>query len=171
MEAVRNVPSSAYNFASGLSHAIAHPVDTITNVGNLALGAAENAGGGIVNKAVGMFNPELVAFNDKTRIPSKPEQMADAAGSFYKRRYGSIDGLKDTIASDPIGLLADASAALMAGGALVSKIPSLTNAGNVVTSAGNAINPISLAANVTSKSTKTLGRGIANIVGGMGTHT
>lgn len=171
MEALSNAPQSAWNFASGIAHAVAHPVDTATNIGKLALGTAENVGGGLVNKAVGMVNPALVAFNERTRAPSESERMADAVGGFYTNRYGSMNGIKESIATDPVGVLADASTVLTAGGALASKVPALAKYGNAASKAGNTINPINMAIKAGSKGARLVGNGLANTIGGIGTHT
>lgn len=171
MEALNNTPRSAGNFVSGIYNAVAHPIDTATSIGKLALGTAENVGGGIVNKAVGLFNPDLVALNDKLRVPSESENMADAVGGFYKQRYGSANGFKEALATDPVGVLADASTVLTGGGSLMAKSPKLASLANAATNTGNTVNPINLALKTASKGAKMLGNGTANIIGGIGTHT
>ena len=169
--ALSNIPRSAANIAEGVYQTIRHPIDTATTLGKAALGAAENVGGGIMNKAVGLFDPELVAFNEANRQNSESQKVANAIGQFYKNRYGSMQGFKEAIAEDPLGVVADASTVLTGGGAIASKIPGLRAAGQTAIRAGTAIDPLANTLKVVGKGTELAGKGIANVIGGMGTHT
>lgn len=97
---ISNIPSSAGDFVSSIGQAVLHPIKTVQALGQTALGGVEKL------------------------LPGQQEGEVqfDAVVSFFKDRYGSFDGLKNTIETDPIGFLADAATVLTAGGALVTKI-------------------------------------------------
>lgn len=131
VEAVRNIPGSALKFGENLIQPVIHPIDTVTNLKNLALGLAEYAGG----------------VKDGSH-----KKYADAVGQMIKDRYGSMDSLKRTLATDPVGALADFSTAVTGGGAVVRGAAALdraagaTRAANVAGAAGRAMTDIGSAA-------------------------
>jgi hypothetical protein len=55
-------PTNDSGFAQGLLHGATLPIKSLVNLG-------ADLGGGIVDKAVGLFNPDLVAMNAKTAPP------------------------------------------------------------------------------------------------------
>lgn len=124
--AVKNIPSSAGQFAKDIAQPFIHPIDTVKAVGGVALGAAEKL------------------------IPGEQEgeQNFDAVIDFMKDRYGSIDNFKKTIAKDPVGVLGDIAtlatgtgAGLKAAGT-VSKIGALKKAGSIAAKAGMIVDPL-----------------------------
>lgn len=166
--ALSNLPSSLGHVIGGAASAIAHPVDTATNVGKLIVGAGERG----MENLVGQVNPELVQFNRQLNAPSEREQMASAVGEFYGKRYGSAAGLKEALATDPAGVAADLSTVLTGGGALASRLPGLAGrAGQMVSNVGKAVDPLAATVNGIAKAAPMIGRGAANIIGGLGTHT
>ena len=171
LEAVKNLPSSLGNIVSGIGSAIAHPIDTASGIGKLALGTSEKAGGGLVNKAVGLFNPELVAFNERIRTPSEPEKMASAVGGFYANRYGSEEGIKNALARDPAGVAADLATVLSAGGGLASKFGATNKLGQSMSTLATKIDPASLMVKGVEKGAPYVGGKVADVIGGLGTHT
>lgn len=158
-QALMNTPRSALNMAKGVIGAITHPIDTAGNLLDVAAGGLHNLVPASVSSAIDRTFP-----SDAT---APAIAKADAAGQFYKNRYGSMEGLKNTLATDPVGALSDASAILTGGGALASKIPGLGKVAAKTSEIGNAINPV----NVAAKAVPIVGDGVANIVGGLGTHT
>jgi hypothetical protein len=133
-EALSNVPSSAANLASGLWQAVSNPIDTATGVWDMAAGGLRNA---LPDKFVntvegGKPNPSAV----------RASQTADAVGQFYKQRYGSVEGLKNTLATDPVGAAADLST-VFAGGAAVA--PKASMAARTLNKASQLTNPLNLA--------------------------
>lgn len=158
-KALLNTPKSAINMGQGIVNALTHPIDTAGNLLDVAAGGLHN----LVPKSVSSALDS--AFPSDATAPAIAK--ADAAGQFYKDRYGSMNGLKNTLATDPIGALSDASAVLTGGGSLASKIPALAKPAATATSIGNAINPI----NIATKAIPIVGNGAANLIGGLGTHT
>lgn len=109
-EAIANAPQSYTNMMVGIGNAIANPVETLTGMADVAAGGLRN-----------VMPDKVRAFIDK--IDTNPEAarrataLANEFGGVYKERYGSIEALKNTIATDPVGAAGDLSM-LLSGGAL-----------------------------------------------------
>lgn len=159
-EALLNAPKSAVEFGKGIYQAVRHPIDTAGNIVSLAAGGLQNALPESVTSAVNKldWNPE----SSKRAV-----EIADVTGKFFKDRYGSEEGLKNTLATDPVGAAADLSTVLTGGAALASKIPKASVLANALKTGAEYTNPI----NAVGKAAKALGSGAANIIGGIGTHT
>lgn len=161
LEAVKNLPSSASNFLGGIAQAVMHPIDTGSNL-------IDAAGGGIYNALPKQATDVLDRFD---RHPEKTQQAvrtADAAGQFFKDRYGSAEGLKTTLATDPVGVASDVATVLSGGAGLAAKAPALASK---LSAASRMTNPMALAGAAARKALPVLGEGTAQIVGGLGTHT
>jgi len=162
-KAVSNIPSSAVKFGEDIVSAFSHPVDTVTGLGETALGLAEKATGG--DKPGPESNTLSIGsgFAPSSQKPNTQEidersKKADAMIQFVKNRYGSMDAFKNTVANDPVGFLSDiATIAVPLGSAIgtsgkvatAAKATSLggalTNAGEVVRAAGMAVDPVNVA--------------------------
>ena len=134
VSAVKNIPQSAGNFLGGIYQSVRHPVDTAKGLGKAALGTVQLA------------------------IPGEQgnEDVARNVGQFFKERYGGLENFKRTVATDPVGVLADASTLLTGAGGLVgvagkaSKVGALANAGKTISNTGKALEPFALAGKGTS---------------------
>ena len=98
------------------------------------------------------------------------EQLAREVGKFFKDRYGGLENIKKTFATDPLGMLSDASVLFTGGGSLVaktgqfSKLGALEKAGNVAKSVGK-IDPINA---VTSTTSLALNKGLPKAIESIG---
>lgn len=99
LQAITNVPSSAKKFAKDVITPFLSPIQTAKDLGSL--------GSSVVN---------LI-------IPGEQgnEQIAKEVGNFFVQRYGSLENIKKTFATDPIGMLSDVSIILTGGAALAPK--------------------------------------------------
>lgn len=119
-QALSNLPESAMKMAEQLYQTVRHPLQTAQGLGQVGMGAAEKLGAGIAS-TLGMQDTEERL--GPPRPPSKNEQKVNDLLDSLGERYGSIDALKKTMATDPVGFLADASSVLGGGAALTgSKI-------------------------------------------------
>ena len=109
-----NLGPSALRFGKDLVEPFLSPVQTSKAVGNLILGGAQKL------------------------IPGEQdeEKYADAVGTYFADRYGGLENIQNTFATDPVGFLADASTLLTGGAALAGKVPML--AGRVAKTAATA---------------------------------
>lgn len=169
LEALSNVPASAGKFLGGIYDAVRHPVDTALNVGNVGYGAIRgavpDAVGRLMDRADGSASDPRVA-----AITGNARAQAGAAGQFFKDRYGSAEGLKNALATDPVGIAADASA-LLSGGAALAGRAGLAGTGAALRAGANATNPLALAGAAARKAAPVAGNTLAHLVGAMGTHT
>lgn len=149
-QALRNVPASGEQFLKDIGTAVMNPLDT--------LGAVRDAAMGAIYKTVPGEQPE--------------EKIADKIGKFYSDRYGSMEGFKQALAKDPVGILGDFATVLTGGGAAVAKAPGMAGrVGKLAAATGRAIDPLSLVGKTAAVTGKGIGRGVSDIIGGLGTHT
>jgi len=141
-----NLGPSAVQLAKDTATPFMHPLDTMKTLASLGLG--------IIDKF----------------IPGQQvdEKTADAVGKFFMDRYGSLEGIKRTIATDPAGVMADLSTVLTGGGMLASKVPgTVGKVGRAMNAVGNATDPLVMAA----KGARAGGKGVAAAIGNFGTGT
>lgn len=123
---VRNIPKSGMEFVGGIKDAVMNPIDTAKGLGKIGLGTVQKV------------------------IPGEQgyEPYADAAGNFFKERYGGIENIKRTIENDPVGALADASTVVSGAGGVIgkvgqaSKIGAVAKTGQTLTRAGQLMEPL-----------------------------
>jgi hypothetical protein len=162
-QAMMNIPSSAGNLVSGLYHAVTNPVQTASGVMDVAAGGLKNAMPQSVVDFVNKFetNPEAA---------QRAVMAANEAGGALKQRYGSIEGIKNTIATDPVGAMADLSTLITGAGGLVrggaiglnaipkspvspiaKTVSGLNTTADVLGKAADVTNPINAMVNLPSK--------------------
>jgi len=138
LETLGNVPSSAYQLGSDVAQVVTSPVQTLDAIANLGLGL------------IALAIPD--AYQEESL--DKPQEAAMAVGQYISDRYGGFDKVKETLKTDPVGLLADVSGILLGGGYLATK--SGLKAGQLATKAGIATDPLVIAG----KGASQVGKGI-----------
>ena len=100
----KNFARSGIDMVKDLSQAVLHPVDTATSLLQLAKGAVQLA------------------------IPGEQgsEEQARQVGRFFKKRYGTFEKAKRTLAADPVGFMGDFSMFLTGGGTAIAKVGGLS---------------------------------------------
>ncbi len=141
--AVINFPSSAMHLGENIITPIMHPIETAKNLYHL--------GAGIIEKAI----PGTQA----------DEATANAVGKYFSDRYGGLENVKKTIATDPAGFLADASVVLGGGGAALKATGTLAKAAEVADRAGTVANPIALALKAGAGAKNIVGKGLTEALG------
>ena len=144
-QAITNIPSSAAKFAGDIYQAVTNPVETVKSIGMLGAGAIKNA----LPKSVTDF---ITSISSEPGQIDKAVEMANAAGGELAKKYGSIEGFKTAIATDPVGTAADISMLFTGGGSLVGKLPGMVGrAGETVANVGRAIDPLNIATKAVTK--------------------
>lgn len=138
--AVQNAPKSFGNFVGGLAQAVRHPLDTGVTMWDAAAGGLAN----VLPKPVNEFLDKIDEKIGGTEAKKRAVTTADALGNFYKDRYGSVEGAKKAIATDPVGVLGDVSTVLTGGAALAGLTPKAAKLAKVLSTAGNATNPLTI---------------------------
>ena len=125
-QALRNLPSSAGNFFGGIAQAVMHPIDTASALGNVATGTLQK---------VRNLSPEGM----RGSAPAFDTSAFDAVKQHFVERYGSAEGIKKALATDPVGVAGDLST-LLTGGAAVA--PRAGGVASALTTAANVTNPV-----------------------------
>lgn len=133
VEALSNVPSSAMRFAEAVTMPIHSPVQFATGIRDLAAGVGSRIVGAADAASEYVGGPDLQTPDQKAYA----ERGINQVGEFLADRYGSVEGLKNTLATDPVGVAADAATILYTGGAALP-----ARAGNIVKQAGSVVDPI-----------------------------
>lgn len=148
---LENIPSSAWHVATDISSVVIHPIQTAENFYDLGKGVLQMTG---------------------ALKGTEYEKYPQALGKFIVDRYGSIDAAKKTITDDPIGFAMDLSTVLSGGGTALERAPGIVGkAGEALRGAGETINPMTAAGHAAMAVGKPLGKGAAQFIGGLGTHT
>lgn len=145
-KAVTNVPASAGRMAQDIYQAVTSPVQTAKTILDVGAGALQN-----------LLPESLVRMIGEDR-PSR--ELASQVGQFYKERYGSEEGFKKALATDPVGVMADVSTMLTGGSAVAPRV-----AAAPLKTAARAIDPLNLAAQAISKGAGVTGQAVAPILG------
>jgi len=140
----RQILPSVGHMIGGAVESVMHPVQTAENLGKLVVGTGES----LTGKIAKMIDPSLES------KPLEAEQMANQVGQYYKNKYGSEEGFKQALATDPAGVLADASIALTGGASALTKAGLLPRTARLATEAGQAINPLNLVTKAVTKPIK-----------------
>jgi hypothetical protein len=120
-EAFANLPSSAGKFASGMYEAVTNPVQTVKGLFQLAGGAAAAA---LPEQAQAWL---IGVANDPEKL-KQSIAIARAVGGDYAKRYGTVEGFKESLATDPVSVVSDFSTLLSGGAAATTKMPAVSKA-------------------------------------------
>lgn len=140
-QALVNTPGSAYQFGADLVNAVTHPVQTVQAVGDLGAGALRE--GARYALPTSWFNAiDSVGNQDAA---NRASDTAGAVKDFYVNRYGSMDGFKQAVAQDPVGVLGDAATVLTGGeGAAVRVLGPASKTAKTLKVAAAVTNPLSV---------------------------
>lgn len=147
--AAANFIPSVVNLGGSVVEAVSSPVQTAKGLLDIGAGALQNILPERLVQAIG---------EDK-----ESRQKASAVADFYKQRYGSMEGFKEALATDPAGVLADVSSIATGGGAALTKVPTLAKAGQVVSTVGRAVDPLVAALKGTQVVGSAIGKGVGNV--------
>ena len=144
VQALKNVPSSARQFASDIITPFLSPIKTAKTIGQLVSGTVQ------------LF----------TEGEQENEALAKAVGDFYKQRYGSLENIKQTLATDPVGLLSDLSIVLTGGGTLAAKLPAAAGTvGKIASTVGKVVDPVNVAAKTVATASPLVSKPVSQVLG------
>ena len=139
-EAFTNIPQSATALATNLYDVVTDPIQTARGMGQLIVGGTAKL----------MGEPYFESERAKA-VRMQGSKALSAAGEMLKERYGSEEGLKNTLATDPVGAAGDLSLLLSGGGGLAARTPMLTKTAPVLRKAANITDPLYLAGKTAGK--------------------
>lgn len=130
-QALRNLPSSAGQLVQGIAQPFLHPIDTISSFADI--------GRGVASKVIG-----AVGGKQDAAVKARTEAAANALGAHFAERYGTIEGFKKALATDPVGIMADAATVLSGGSMVAARVPGAiaANTSRALATAANAVDPI-----------------------------
>ena len=140
--AVMNFPSSLYNMATDVASAVTDPLQTARDLGTLFVGTTSK----VLGKP--FFESDL----DK-QMRLKGIDSADKVGAFLANRYGSAENAKKALATDPAGVLSDASLLFTGGAGLLPKTSASYKA---FSTAAKVTDPLTIAASPVTYGAKVL---------------
>ena len=150
-QALSNLGSSGAQFADDIWNMVTSPIETGKSLYNLAAGAAQ----------------KLIP-DSWTDGPMGKEKYADALGRFFAERYGSEDEIKRTLATDPVGVLADFSAFLTGGATAAAKLPMIASQASRLTGAVPRLSQASQTVGNVARAVEPAVRQAADAVGNVG---
>jgi hypothetical protein len=137
MDATDVVKGAAVNFLPSVGNmikdvatAVTSPVQTLSSLADLTMGAFQNFTPLDLQKSFGATKDDV----------ERTKQLANSVGQFYKDRYGSVEGAKRAIANDPAGVMADVATVFTGGSTLPGKM------GAVASKTASMVDPLSLTA-------------------------
>ena len=144
-QAIKNLPGSTLKLGTDLVDVIIHPIATAKSIFEL--------GKGVVSLAIPGEQPS--------------EETAKAVGRYFVDRYGSLENIKKTFATDPAAFLADGAAVLTGGGTLLRKVPGAATEklGTVAKTVGEKIDPVTGLLKASQAAAKPLGAGARELLG------
>lgn len=152
--AMRNTPQSAYNFGEAMLQPFLHPIDTIGAMGDMGAGALREGARAVLPQSA--FN-YIDSIGGNTESAERASATASAVGEYLKDRYGSVEGFKKALATDPIGVAGDVAGVLTGGEMLAAKIAGKgSKAATLLGTAANVTNPLT----VVEKGAKLAGKGV-----------
>lgn len=135
--AMRNLPASAQQFYGGVLEAITSPIQTAQSLADLAAGGLRAGARRVL--PTGVF--EAIDRLDNPETTRRISEVASAVGGEYARNYGSIEGVRNKVAEDPVGFLADVST-LFGGGAMAAGRAGATRTAGTLRTAEAVTNPL-----------------------------
>lgn len=143
--AVTNFPSSVGNMLGDIYQAVTSPVQTTKAVLDLGAGALQN-----------VLPERLVQLIGEDK-PSR--EVASKVGQYYVDKYGTVEGAKRAIATDPASVMADVSTVLT-GGAMLP-----TRAAPALSTVARAVDPLMLSARAIGKTADVTGKTLKPLLG------
>ena len=107
-EAVSGFGASAKREAMALWDAVSSPIETAKTVGQLGYGILQNT---LPDEVV-----QLIGEDEES------QQLASAVGEYFADRYGGMENIKRTIATDSAGFMADLAGVLSGGATIAAKV-------------------------------------------------
>lgn len=127
-QAVKNVPASAYNLMAGIA---ALPIDAVRSV-------VSRTPQGTTKTTIDLVKDLAAAAG----VGDADGKTLAAVGDALQERYGSLENIKRTMITDPVGFAGDVSLISTAAGATM-KVSGLTPLGEITSAVGSKLDPLS----------------------------
>ncbi|NCX05666.1 MAG: hypothetical protein EBW68_07805 [Actinobacteria bacterium] len=119
--------------------AITNPVQTVSGVLDVGAGALQKL---LPKDLVDMVNQ----IDNNPEAAKRAVDAANAVGGMFKDRYGSVEALKNTLATDPVGAAADLSTLFTGGASATARVaPAVSKVMGTVGKYTNPLAPVTAA--------------------------
>ena len=142
--AITNLPASAGKYGRELYEAVTNPIATASSILDVGAGALQKL---LPKQVVDFVNQ----FESNPEASQRAVQAANAVGGEYAKRYGTLEGFKQAVATDPVSVMGDMSILLTGGGSIAAKVPGIAKLGQTTAQIGRTIDPLNLAAKAVTK--------------------
>jgi hypothetical protein len=139
-ESFTNIPKSAAALATSVYDVVTDPIQAVRGMGQLIVGGTEKI----------MGEPYFDTASGRT-VREQGRTALTGAKDYLTGRAGSEEAIKNTLATDPVGALADLSLLLTGGGGLAARTPMLSRAAPTLRTAANITDPLYLAGKTVGK--------------------
>jgi len=142
--AITNLPASAGKYGRELYEAVTNPIATASSILDVGAGALQKL---LPKQVVDFVNQ----FESNPEASQRAVQAANAVGGEYAKRYGTLEGFKKAVATDPVSVMGDMSILLTGGGSVAAKVPGIAKVGQTTAQIGRTIDPLNIATKAVTK--------------------
>ena len=142
--AITNLPASAGKYGKELYEAVTNPITTASSILDVGAGALQKL---LPKQVVDFVNQ----FESNPEASQRAVQAANAVGGEYAKKYGTLEGFKQAVATDPVSVMGDISILLTGGGSLAAKVPGIAKVGQTTAQVGRTIDPLNIATKAVTK--------------------
>jgi hypothetical protein len=139
-ESFSNIPKSAAALATNVYDVVTDPIQAVRGMGQLIVGGTEKI----------MGEPYFDTSSGRA-VREQGRAALTGAKDYLTGRAGSEEAIKNTLATDPVGVAADLSLLLTGGGGLAARTPMLSKAAPTLRTAANITDPLYLAGKTVGK--------------------
>ena len=139
-ESFSNIPKSAAALATNVYDVVTDPIQAVRGMGQLIVGGTEKI----------MGEPYFDTESGRA-VREQGRAALTGAKNYLTGRAGSEEAIKNTLATDPVGVAADLSLLLTGGGGLAARTPMLSRAAPTLRTAANITDPLYLAGKTVGK--------------------
>lgn len=162
-KSLSSIPAAGANLISSFGSVLAHPIDTISSAGDVLAGGLRKIVPNSISQAIDSIDNPV----NTQRI----DKAANAFGQYQKDRYGSLAAIKNTLETDPVGMLADISTLLSGGAGALGAIPKASKVAEALRTGAQYTNPINAIIPAVKGAGKLTGNIAAHLMGDFGTRT
>lgn len=140
LKALSSAGESAFNYGKGIFNAVTSPIDTASGLADVAAGGMRKAMPETFNVINDAFNRKVFGMGNEPQM--KAERSFEDFVDYWRNRFGGEEAIKNTMANDPVGFMADLSLLLGGGAGATAKFMPRISRG--LSTASRVTNPMAV---------------------------